>query len=116
MAKMGSLAQFTDLQTLEDTGMPLTSDPLRPKDIMNSSQQHNIVQPQIMLNIPSDTVLMPVEGIMSPIDIGTRNQFQAAYNEKYQLRSPSKATQEEIDLTKRYYGINEEIKQSKIIK
>ena len=25
-------------------------------------------------------------------------------------------TQEEIDLTKRYYGINEEIKQSKIIK
>ena len=39
MAKMGSLAQFTDLQTLEDTGMPLTSDPLKPKDIMNTSLQ-----------------------------------------------------------------------------
>lgn len=36
--------------------------------------------------------------------------------EKFKLRSPSKATQEEIDLTKRYIGVNEQLKQSKVIK
>ena len=64
--------------------------------------------PQILLNIPSEAMLMPAEGILSPIDIGNTNLMVT--QEKYKLRSPTKATQEEIDLTKRYIYVNEQLK------
>ena len=57
---------------------------------------------------------MPAEGILSPIDIGNTNLMVT--QEKYKLRSPTKATQEEIDLTKRYIYVNEQLKQTKTIK
>ena len=112
LGKMASMAQITDQQTLEDTGLQLASErildsPMKAKEIYNISLTGGV--PQILLNIPSEAFLVPVEGILSPIDIGHRNL--AVNQEKFKLRSPSKATQEEIDLTKRYIGVNEEIKQ-----
>ena len=112
LGKMGSMAQFTDMQTLEDTGLnERMFSPLQPKVTGNLV---NGAKPQILLNIPSEAVLMPIEGILSPIDIGHRNTM--VNEEKYKLRSPTKATQEEIDLTKRYIGVNEQLKQTKVIK
>lgn len=64
-----------------------------------------------MLNVPSEQMLVTNEGV--PVQITTHDLTalnQAAINEKYKLRSPSKATQEEIDLTKRYLYANENIK------
>ena len=81
--------------------------PMKAKDIGNI-MLNKVVKPQILLNIPSEAFLVPVEGILSPIDIGHRNL--QVNQEKFKLRSPTKATQEEIDLTKRYIGVAEQIK------
>lgn len=112
------MAQFTELQTLEDTQMQLPGDrmdgPLKPRGGQEQAiGAVNAVRPQILLNVPSDAILMPAEGILSPIEIGRSHLLNL---EKFKLRSPSKATQEEIDLTKRYMYMNEQVKQSKIIK
>lgn len=102
-----SLAQFTELQTVENENAP--SMIVWDKSMMQQGK------PQVLLNVPSEQMLVTNEGV--PVQITTHDLTalnQAAINEKYKLRSPSKATQEEIDLTKRYLYANENIKQQKI--
>ena len=55
---------------------------------------------------------------MSPILVTSSDKKlnQLIDQEKFKLRSPSKATQEEIDLTKFYIGVDQQLKQQKIIK
>ena len=67
------------------------------------------VEHKILLNIPSEATLQPME-----VQTGT-SPFERGLNKKFQIRSPSMATQAEIDLTKRYMYANEQLKQTKII-
>ena len=70
------------------------------------------VSPQDLLNVPSYH-LLPIEGINSPIHVLNSNALISM--PQFKLRSPINATQQEVDLTKRYIGFNEQIKQSKKI-
>ena len=77
--------------------------PLLPKGTLQKP-------PTILLNIPSEANLNPPTiDYMSPKHPNSPN-YHRIDMEKYKLRSPTKATQEEIDLTKRYMYTNEQIK------
>ena len=52
----------------------------------------------------------------APAPAPTTNAMNESQDQRFQLRSPVKATQEEINLTKRFLYINEHLKQQKIIK
>ena len=91
--------------------------PVKIKEPNNYDVQMVTMAPppsKVILNVPSDTYLVPVEGILSPIE--SENKGSILQQEKFKLRSPMKATQEEIDLTKRYIGVREQLKQSKVIR
>ena len=96
--------QYTPLPGKQDS-------PVRLQEPNNIDVQMVAMSPppsKVILNVPSDTYLVPVEGILSPIESETKGSL--LQNEKYKLRSPMKATQEEIELTKRYIGVREQLK------
>ena len=61
-----------------------------------------------MLNVGSENDLPPGE-------VPNQTKSTIVDQEKYALKSPGKATQEEIDLTKHYIGVASQLKQSKMI-
>ena len=69
---------------------------------------------KVILNVPSNTYLVPVEGLPTPIDSEAKTALLIP--DKFKLRSPERAPKEEVDLTKRY--INEQLgvkKKSRVI-
>ena len=84
---------MSDIKTL-DGGIAYSTTPKLQSKPGHSSRS-NIKPPAVVLNVPSTT---KIEYPLSP------------NNKALKLKSPYKASQEELELTKRYIGVNDQIK------
>jgi len=96
----GSISHLAELQTLEDVNNN------GHNYLHDSPRNARVGSPSgFILNEPSESYLIPMEGMLSPIKVVNGNSLVNLT--QFKLRSPVKATQQEINLTKRYIGVNE---------
>ena len=68
MHQIGSVAQLTDLNTIDGVATSINN----PTDGLSLRLKGELsMPPKILLNVPSENNLIPVEGINSPIQVST---------------------------------------------